>query len=247
MTNLSDTQAIILSAASQRGDGAVLPLPESLKIKGGAVDRRPARARSAPTRPAPREAARSTGSPGERGSAHMHGLLKRPGYRLYPPNSPEAAALLAEQGLGPADLDRALARLERTEGHHAPRHRRNQRGWRVRHAPPGLAARHARRLRRAVHSRALAPGPGAARTGAQGKPRKVPRGRHPAGLTGSAILLQIYAAAAFWSAAAILLARTSQCLTLVSCSSLQQLRSRAGLQRVACRAGLGELSVRWEY
>jgi hypothetical protein len=46
----------------------------------------------------------------------MHGLLKRPGYRLYPPNSPEAAALLAEQGLGPADLDRALARLERTEG-----------------------------------------------------------------------------------------------------------------------------------
>jgi hypothetical protein len=46
----------------------------------------------------------------------MHGLLKRPGYRLYPPNSPEAAALLAEQGLGPADLDRALARLECAEG-----------------------------------------------------------------------------------------------------------------------------------
>jgi hypothetical protein len=46
----------------------------------------------------------------------MHGLLKRPGYRLYPPNSPEAAALLAEQGLGPADLDHALAGLERSEG-----------------------------------------------------------------------------------------------------------------------------------
>jgi hypothetical protein len=46
----------------------------------------------------------------------MHGLLKRPGYRLYSPDSPEARALLAEQGLGPADLDRALARLERTEG-----------------------------------------------------------------------------------------------------------------------------------
>jgi len=46
----------------------------------------------------------------------MHGLLKRPGYRLYPPDSPEAGALLAEQGLGPADLDRALARLETTEG-----------------------------------------------------------------------------------------------------------------------------------
>jgi hypothetical protein len=39
MTKLSDTQAIILSAASQRDDGAVLPLPETLKIKGGAVDK----------------------------------------------------------------------------------------------------------------------------------------------------------------------------------------------------------------
>jgi hypothetical protein len=46
----------------------------------------------------------------------MQRLLKRPGYRLYPPNSLEARALLAEQGLSPAALDRALARLERTEG-----------------------------------------------------------------------------------------------------------------------------------
>jgi hypothetical protein len=46
----------------------------------------------------------------------MHGLLKRPGYRLYAPDNPEAGALLAEQGLGPADLDRALAHLKRTEG-----------------------------------------------------------------------------------------------------------------------------------
>jgi hypothetical protein len=46
----------------------------------------------------------------------MHGLRKQPGYRLYPPDSPEARALLAQQGLGPADLDRALAHLERTEG-----------------------------------------------------------------------------------------------------------------------------------
>jgi hypothetical protein len=46
----------------------------------------------------------------------MHGLLKQPGYRLYPPGSPEAAALLAEQGLGAADLDRALAHLEHAEG-----------------------------------------------------------------------------------------------------------------------------------
>jgi hypothetical protein len=46
----------------------------------------------------------------------MHGLLKRPGYRLYPPDSSEARALLAEHGLRPADLDRAFGRLERTEG-----------------------------------------------------------------------------------------------------------------------------------
>jgi hypothetical protein len=46
----------------------------------------------------------------------MQRLLKRPGYRLYPPDSPEARALLAEQGLGPADLDRAIAGLERSEG-----------------------------------------------------------------------------------------------------------------------------------
>jgi len=39
MTKLSDTQAVILSAASQRDDGAVLPLPDTLKIKGGAVDK----------------------------------------------------------------------------------------------------------------------------------------------------------------------------------------------------------------
>jgi hypothetical protein len=46
----------------------------------------------------------------------MHGLLKQPGYRLHAPDHPEARALLAEQGLSPADLDRALAELARTEG-----------------------------------------------------------------------------------------------------------------------------------
>jgi hypothetical protein len=39
MTKLSDTQAVILSAAAQRDDGAVLPLPGTLKLKGGAVDK----------------------------------------------------------------------------------------------------------------------------------------------------------------------------------------------------------------
>jgi Protein of unknown function (DUF3489) len=39
MTKLSDTQAVILSTAAQRDNGAVLPLPETLRIKGGAVDK----------------------------------------------------------------------------------------------------------------------------------------------------------------------------------------------------------------
>ena len=37
MTKLSDTQAVILSTASQRDDGAVLPLPDTLKVTGGAL------------------------------------------------------------------------------------------------------------------------------------------------------------------------------------------------------------------
>jgi DNA-binding MarR family transcriptional regulator len=39
MIKLSDIQAVILSATAQRDDGAVLPLAESLRIKGGAVDK----------------------------------------------------------------------------------------------------------------------------------------------------------------------------------------------------------------
>ena len=37
MAKLTDTQLVILSAAAQRKDGAVLPLPKSLKTKGTAV------------------------------------------------------------------------------------------------------------------------------------------------------------------------------------------------------------------
>ena len=37
MPKLTDTQLVILSAAAQRNDRAVLPLPKSLKIKGAAV------------------------------------------------------------------------------------------------------------------------------------------------------------------------------------------------------------------
>jgi hypothetical protein len=46
----------------------------------------------------------------------MDRLLREPGYRLYPPDSPEARALLTERGLTRADLDRALAELARTDG-----------------------------------------------------------------------------------------------------------------------------------
>ncbi len=37
MPKLTDTQLVILSAAARRQDSAVLPLPKSLKIKGGAA------------------------------------------------------------------------------------------------------------------------------------------------------------------------------------------------------------------
>jgi hypothetical protein len=37
MSKLTDTQLIILSAAGQRDDGTVLPLPKSLKLQGGAA------------------------------------------------------------------------------------------------------------------------------------------------------------------------------------------------------------------
>ena len=37
MPKLTDTQLVILSGAAQRQDRAVLPMPKSLKIKGGAV------------------------------------------------------------------------------------------------------------------------------------------------------------------------------------------------------------------
>ena len=46
----------------------------------------------------------------------MHGLLRRPGYRLYAVDSAEAEAVLADVGVTRADLDRALAQLEQSEG-----------------------------------------------------------------------------------------------------------------------------------
>jgi hypothetical protein len=46
-------------------------------------------------------------------------IIERPrrrGYQLHAPDSPEAEALLSERGLTPADLDHAIAELERTGG-----------------------------------------------------------------------------------------------------------------------------------
>jgi Resolvase, N terminal domain len=39
MTKLSDTQLVIRSAAAQRDDLSVLPLPDSLTLKGGALNK----------------------------------------------------------------------------------------------------------------------------------------------------------------------------------------------------------------
>ncbi len=38
-TNLSDTQLVILSAAAQRADHSLFPFPQSLTLKGAALDR----------------------------------------------------------------------------------------------------------------------------------------------------------------------------------------------------------------
>jgi len=84
-------------------------------------------------------------------------LKPRPGpYRLHGLGSPEAEAVLAEQGLTRADLERALAELERTEG---TRIRSivgiNDDGG-IRDHRGGLAAGPARCLSRALSSAALA-------------------------------------------------------------------------------------------
>jgi hypothetical protein len=46
----------------------------------------------------------------------VNDLLKRPGYRLYPPDSSEGGELLARHGLTSADLDQALLRHREATG-----------------------------------------------------------------------------------------------------------------------------------
>ena len=46
----------------------------------------------------------------------MTGISNRRGYRLHAPDSAEVEVLLTERGLTRADLDHAIAELQRTEG-----------------------------------------------------------------------------------------------------------------------------------
>jgi hypothetical protein len=46
----------------------------------------------------------------------MNDLLKRPGYRLYRPDSPEGRELLARHGLTSADVEQALLRHQEATG-----------------------------------------------------------------------------------------------------------------------------------
>jgi hypothetical protein len=106
----------------------------------------------------------------------MQSLLKQPGYRLHPPDNPEARALLAEQGLGPA-VSTGLSPTWNAS--RARRSARSSGSTRTAcSAPPrGLATGPARRLPRALHPPALAQGPGTARPGARGQHGAVPPGR----------------------------------------------------------------------
>jgi hypothetical protein len=105
----------------------------------------------------------------------MNDLLKRPGYRLYPPDSPRGRELLAGMAL-PASTSNRLSSGTRRRPAQDRHHPRPQRG------------RHLRRCRRACPespdggAAALASGPRAARPRARGQHRAVPRGRHGARL-----------------------------------------------------------------
>jgi hypothetical protein len=46
----------------------------------------------------------------------MNDLLKRPGYRLYPPDSPEGREVLARHDLTSADLEQALLQHQEATG-----------------------------------------------------------------------------------------------------------------------------------
>jgi hypothetical protein len=137
MTKLSDTQLGILSAAAQRGDGAILPLPRTLRLEGGAVDKVLGSleakglidrqgARAATTRrhsgsPAP--ASRRSASPG---SASPAPTSSAPSAVSNAPRAPRSAASSASM----------------TTACSAP--------------PGGVARRSARRLQRALRPAALA-------------------------------------------------------------------------------------------
>ena len=131
MTKLSDTQAVILSAASQRDDGAVLPLPETLKLKGGAR-------RQGPRQPQGQGPDRSSGRTARR----------RPAAAAHHPRRPRGHRRRAEDtrqhaGPGHGRADRApLTRRRR------PRQARSRRRPPSRHRPPRRPQRPSARPRR---------------------------------------------------------------------------------------------------
>jgi Protein of unknown function (DUF3489) len=106
MTKLSDTQAVILSAASQRDDGAVLPLPSTLKIKGGAVDKVLASLKT-------RGLIDHLGTP--RGDAPPPLCITRAGLEaigVEPEDETPAAAPAAEADAGPTPADSGVQAVE---------------------------------------------------------------------------------------------------------------------------------------
>ena len=120
-------------------------------------------------------------------------IIERPrrrGYRLHAPDSPEAGPCSPSGASPPPTSTAPLPSLSAPKAlPSAPSSASTTTACSATAAR--LAPRPARCLRRALHPRSLAPGPGTARPRAQGQHGKVPRGRHPAGLIGpqlSAIL-----------------------------------------------------------
>ena len=171
MTRLTDTQLVILSAAAQRDDGAVLPLPDTLKLKGGAVDkvlgslktkglidhpghaarRRPATAPHHPRRPRGHRR-RDRGRRRRGRDAGRHGRdvsrCRSPGYRCVAPatEADSAAPRRPRRGRRPS----ARRGSPRPRGRQAHAARRHQAGAADRHAqaPRGRYGRADRRSHR---------------------------------------------------------------------------------------------------
>jgi hypothetical protein len=108
------------------------------------------------------------GSPGKRGSSHMHRLLKQPGYRLLRAGQPGGQSPARRAGPRPRRPRPRPRPPRRHRGHRGPDHRWVQRGRRVRHQPRRMAAGPARHAPGAIHPAPVGQGPRAARPRAEG-------------------------------------------------------------------------------